>query len=145
MATKFITEVLKEINDNVGLLETDYKKVGNGGPLGILFTHAFTQEGKFNLPEGTPPFKESPEPQGMTPTPFISTIGKWGTFQRTDITPLRREYLFIQMLESVHPSEAKILVAVKDQNLTELYPNITREVVAKAGFIPEVKAEEVKK
>jgi hypothetical protein len=39
------------------------------------------------------------------------------------------------MLESIHPSEAKVLLAVKDQNLNKLYPKITRQLLVDAGMI----------
>jgi hypothetical protein len=43
-----------------------------------------------------------------------------------------------------HPNEAKIIIAIKDQKLTDLYPNITRKAVADAGFIPQLSSEELK-
>jgi hypothetical protein len=149
---KYITEVLKQINDDVSLFQTTFKKVGNGGPLATMFKHAFTSEGKFLLPDGEPPYKPNPNPIGMTPAIFQQEIRKWYVFCRRDLSAAKRETIFVQLCEALHPSEAKILIAVKDQKLTELYPNITRSVVADAGFIPplteaELKAEvaEVKK
>lgn len=145
---KYITEVLKEINDDLDLFSTTYKKNGNGGPLGKVFVHAFTPEGKFLLPEGTPPFKPDQAPMGMSPANFIQEVKKFYLFCRKDLTNTKRENIFIQLCEAVHPDEAKILVAIKDQTLTELYPNITKEVVAQAGFIKLPKEEapvEVKK
>jgi hypothetical protein len=38
-------------------------------------------------------------------------------------------------LESVHPSEAKLILAVKDQKLHKLYKKVTRKLVEEAGFI----------
>lgn len=140
--TKYINEVLKEINEDPSLLTTTYRKVGNGGPLGKLFMHAFTVQGKFLLPSGRPPFRPSGNPQGMTPAIFQQEIHKFTVFCRTDITASKREIIFVQLLESIHPTEADILIAVKDQELTKLYPNITRKVVADAGFIPPLTEQE---
>jgi hypothetical protein len=39
------------------------------------------------------------------------------------------------LLESLHPSESKVLIAVKDQCLNKLYPKITYSLVADAGMI----------
>lgn len=142
---KYITEVLKAINDDVSLFNTTYKKNGNGGPLGVMFKHAFTNEGKFLLPEGEPPFKPNPNPIGMTPAIFQQEISKWYVFCRRDLSSTKRETIFVQLLEALHPTEAKIVIAVKDQNLTSLYPNITREVVEQAGFIPPQDPTAVKK
>jgi hypothetical protein len=42
--------------------------------------------------------------------------------------------MFIQLLENVHPSEAKLVIAIKDQTITELYPNITLDKIVDSGF-----------
>ena len=34
-----------------------------------------------------------------------------------NLKPARREYLFIEMLESIHPQEAELLLQVKDKKL----------------------------
>lgn len=134
---KYITEVLKEINADPSLFQTTYKKFGDGGPLGTLFKHAFLPDQKFILPEGQPPFSPSKEPIGMTPSNMLSEIRRLYILTRNDLKATKRETIYIQMLESIHPDEAKILQHVKDQTLTKLYPNITAKVVADAGFIPQ--------
>ena len=48
---------------------------------------------------------------------------------------IKRESLFINILETLPPPEAEILVLVKDKRLTEKY-NITKELVAEA--YPEI-------
>ena len=40
---------------------------------------------------------------------------------------LQRESLFVTALESVSKQESELLIAIKDQTLNKLYPNITRE------------------
>lgn len=47
------------------------------------------------------------------------------------LSPLRRETMFINILEGLHPREAEILVLVKDKRLSEKY-KITLEVVKEA-------------
>ena len=44
---------------------------------------------------------------------------------------IRRETMFINILEGLHPLEAEILTLVKDKKLGEVY-NITKDVVAEA-------------
>jgi hypothetical protein len=132
---KYIPEILEECNKDVTLLE-NYKT--NAG-LKFIFEHAFLLEKKFILPEGDPPFKPDAAPIGMTPCNFTQETKKLYVFTaaRKDLKALRRETLFIQLLENIHPSEAKVLLAVKDQKLNKLYKNITAKVAAKYGFIPE--------
>ena len=44
---------------------------------------------------------------------------------------MRRESMYINILQGLHPLEAEILVLIKDGNLTDKY-NITREIVEEA-------------
>ena len=47
------------------------------------------------------------------------------------LTGLRRETMFINILEGLHPLEAEILILVKDKKLTDKY-KITKDVVSAA-------------
>ena len=47
------------------------------------------------------------------------------------MSSLRRETMFINVLQGLHPLEAEILILVKDKKLGEKY-KITKEVVAEA-------------
>ena len=131
---KHIPEILDECNKDITLL-ANYK--GNAA-LKFVFEHAFLAEKKFVLPEGDPPFKEDAAPIGMTPANFTQETKKLYVFTAArELKSLRRETLFIQLLENIHPTEAKVLLAIKDQKLNKLYKNITAKVAAKYGFIPE--------
>ena len=94
---------------------------------------AFDTEYKFNLPPGEPPYKIAPQPIGMTPATLRSEMRRMYVFTKfSEVTSkLRREQLFVQLLESVHPSEAKLLLAMKDQSVDLLYPKFTAEFVKK--------------
>jgi len=48
-----------------------------------------------------------------------------------NINGMRREVIFINMLQGLHPKEAELLVKVKDKKLTELY-NISFDIVKAA-------------
>ena len=47
------------------------------------------------------------------------------------MSTIRRETIFIQMLEGLHPKEAEIVIAVKDKNLEDMY-DVSFEVVEEA-------------
>ena len=49
----------------------------------------------------------------------------------SSLSGLRRETMFINILEGLHPLEAEILVLVKDKKLTDRY-KITKEIVSAA-------------
>ena len=126
---KYLTQMLAEINDNPKAIE-NYK---TEFLLKVVFAHSFLPNYKMKLPEGDPPFKPAAEPMGMTPTNLFSEARRFYVFCRED---LKREGLFISMLEGVHPDEAKVLIAMKEQKLTKMYPKITWKLVSDAGIIP---------
>ena len=129
--TPYINEILAEINANPALLSAKY---GDNAAVRTLLEYAFDPSKKFILPEGDPPFTPDAAPIGMSPSNFYQQIRKLYIFTRADLSANRREQLFIQMLESLHPTEAKVCLLVKDQNLTSAYPNITASLVASAGI-----------
>ena len=137
---KYVTQMLEEINSDPKAIEI-YK---NDAVLKLIFEYAFDPSKKMILPEGEPPFKPAAEPIGMTPTNLFGEMRRLYVFCRADLKPIKREGLFISMLEGVHPTEAEVLIAIKDQTLHKKYPKITRKLVTDAGFVPplEKKAKE---
>jgi len=129
--SKFITEMLTEIN-NDPKIASKYKE---NASLQFVFEFAFNPARKFLLPEGEPPFKKDAAPIGMSPANLHMEVKKFYIFTRKDLTQIRRESLFINLLESVHPTEAALLLAVKDQDLTRLYPKLTHKTLYDAGFV----------
>lgn len=137
---KYITEILDEINSDPKKIE-QYK--GNAA-LRFIFEYGFLTEKKFELPDGDPPYKKDSAPLGMTPANLYQEVRKLYVFCRKDLNAIRRESLFVQLLENLHPTEAELVLAIKDQKLTKKYPKITHKLVADAGFIPAPPAKEPK-
>ena len=130
---KYLTEMLDEINKEPKSIE----KYKDEFLLKVIFAHSFLPNYKFNLPEGEPPFKPAPEPMGMTETNLFVECKKFHKlFVDPALRPIKRESIFIGLLEHIHPEEAKIIIAVKDQKLHKLYPKITWKLVSDAGIIP---------
>lgn len=135
MAREYLIEILNEVNKDTSKLSA-YR---DNQALKFLFQYAFLPEQKFELPEGEPPFKADAAPIGMSPANFTQEMRRLYIFTKAQpLARLRREQLFIELLESVHPSEAKILCAIKDQTLDKMYKNITADLAADNGFIPRV-------
>lgn len=122
--TKFIWEILEEINKDTSKA-SNYRSFG---ALKIVLENNFNPSLKWLLPETTPPFRSSVEPSGMSPSNLHMEAKKFYIFRRADLKAPKREVLFIEMLERVGKEEANILLAIKNQTLTSLYPNITKEV-----------------
>jgi hypothetical protein len=111
--------------------------------LKTMFKCAFDTEYRFTLPDGAPPFKPAAQPIGMTRATLRQEMKRMVVFTKFGNVDkrLRREQLFVQLLEDLHPSEAKLLIAMKDQQLDTLYPKITAEFVKK--YFPDVLPEGV--
>jgi hypothetical protein len=133
---KYITQLLEDINDDPKKLEQYAKDQVYSNTLKVLFDNAFDPTKKWILPEGEPPFKPAAEPLGMTPSNLYGELRRLYVFTRADLHPVKRESLFISLLEGVHPSEADVLIAIKDQTLHKKYPKITRKLVESFGFVP---------
>lgn len=132
---KYIVELLTEINDEPKKLEQFMKDGSYNGILTVLLQYAFDPAKKWILPDGEPPFKQAPEPMGMTETNVYAELRRLYIFCRADLKPIKRESMFIGLLESVHPKEAEMFIAIKDQKLHKLYPKITRKLVESVGIV----------
>ena len=86
------------------------------------------------VPEGDVPYKENEVPIGTDHTSLRREYKHLYNFVKggnDGLSSLRRETMFIQMLEGLHPEEAKILCLVKDKCLQTKY-KLTYDVVAEA-------------
>lgn len=128
---KFIIEILQELDKDASKASTFV----NNKALTTALDFAFDTRKKFILPEGTPPFKPDAAPLGMSPGNLQMETQRFYVFARPDLLPTRREALFIQLLEGIHPTEAELVLAIKEQNLTALYPNLTYDVLKAAGLV----------
>jgi hypothetical protein len=138
---QYLTEALKTINEDPSLVS----KYKDDFLFKVICAHAFLPNFKFILPEGEPPFKPADQPMGMTDTNLNVECKKFHSlFCNANLKALKREQLFIGLLEAIHPEEAKVLIAVKDQKLTKLYPKITWKLVSDVGIIPAPPAKEKK-
>lgn len=88
---------------------------------------------KFDLPEGNAPFKEDTNPPEFSAGRIDNAIRilKLLTVE-SKLPKVKKEMKFIQLLESVNVKDAKIIVAMKDKNIQDLYPAITPVLVKKA-------------
>jgi hypothetical protein len=129
---QYLTEMLKEINDNPKAID----KHKDEFLLKVLFAHNFLPNYKMLLPEGDPPFKPADQPLGMTDTNLYTEARRMYVFCDATLKPMKREQLFVGLLEGIHPTEAEVIIAVKDQKLQKMFPKITWKLVSDAGIIP---------
>lgn len=121
-----VYEMLEAINNDI----SNIIKYKDNSSIKLVLQNNFDSNLKWDLPETTPPYKVSVEPLNMAPSNLSLEVRKFYIFRRKDLKPMKREQLFIQMLERLDRTEQQILLALKDQSLTKLYPNITKEAVS---------------
>jgi hypothetical protein len=110
-------------------------KHGNNGALRELLKYTYDPNIKFLLPPGNPPYKSVVD-SSENPTYLYGLIRKLYLFVEggnPNLNPQRREYLFIELLESVHPKEAEILLQMKDKKIkcNGLTYNLVKETFPK--------------
>ena len=99
--------------------------------LRTILQGAFHPGVKWLLPEGVPPFKKNDlvDLEGV----LYAEARKLYLFVeggKNDLKPLRRETLFVELLESLAPADADLLCAVKDKKIP--YKGITPQLVKEA-------------
>ena len=91
----------------------------DNGALREILKYAFHPDIKFLLPPGNPPYKSVVD-ETDNPTYLYGLVRKLYLFVEggnPNLNTTRREYLFIEMLESIHPFEAELLLQVKDKKI----------------------------
>ena len=94
-------------------------KHGDNGALKEILKYTYDPNIKFLLPPGNPPYKSVVD-ETENPTYLYGLVRKLYLFVEggnPNLKSQRREYLFIELLESIHPKEAEILLQVKDKKL----------------------------
>ena len=97
-----------------------------------LLKAAFDPKIKFDLPEGNPPYIKNEAPAGTEHTSLASEARKLYHFVvggNNQITKLKKETIFIQMLEGLHQDDAEVLMAIKNKTLNNAYKGLTANLV----------------
>jgi hypothetical protein len=88
---------------------------------------------EFNLPPGVPEYKASLSKEGMSPTSLQRQTTMMTYFVKKGkgdtLMPVKRERMFLQVLEGIHPKDAEILIAVKEKKFAGKYKGITKALV----------------
>ena len=103
-------------------------------PLRQILKGAFDPKIKWDLPEGTPPYSENDAPAGTEHTTLYTEARRLYYFVdgAATLSKTKKETMFIQMLESLHADDAKVLIAVKEKTLNKVYKGLTAECVKEA-------------
>lgn len=119
----------KKVADRAGIL------AHNDSPtMRKVLKYTFSDKITFDqLPEGAPPYKPNDlvDQENVlfaeTRRLYLFTDGG-----NPDLKQMRKEQLFVEILENVDSEDAKLLIGMKDKKLPDEYKGITKAVVQKA-------------
>ena len=101
----------------------------------MVLKGAFDPKIEWDLPPGTPPYIANEAPAGTEHT-FLEVEAKrlynFAKGGNNQLNQIRKETLFIQILEGLHSDEAKVLIDVKNKSLNKTYKGLTSEMVKEA-------------
>ena len=130
-----ISEVLRKVSN----AKTKQEKVNllrkyNSNALRQLLIINFDDSVISIVPEGEVPYTPNDAPAGTDHTRLEHEYrGLYRFFKGGAKLPsLKRESMFVQLLEGLHESEAELIILVKDGKLNQKYKRITKAVVSEA-------------
>lgn len=96
---------------------------------------AFDDTIVFTLPKGLPEYRDNLSNEGKAPTSLMRSTRQFTYYvQRGEgdkMQPMKREMLFLRLLEGIHPKDAKIVCAMKEKRLQEEYTALSKDLVKK--------------
>lgn len=80
------------------------------------------------LPKGAPPYTPNPEPKDslINKSTTLRYFVSGGPGEK--LPAMRREAMFIELLESVHEKDAQLIIWAKDKQLAQKYKGITKKL-----------------
>ena len=136
----FVHEILEQVSkQRTKAKKIDALKEHRSDALVSLLIWNFDDTVISMLPNGEVPYERSEVPLGTDHTSLRKEYRNLYHFVKggnDSLSKTRRESMFIQMLEGLHPTEADILCLVKDKQLQSVY-KINRTLIEEA--YPDIK------
>lgn len=137
---KQIFEILRELDGKDASARIAILRSNDSPTLRMVLVQNFDPTITYKLPEGEPPFKKQVVPIGYTENNLYADTRRLGYLFINPPKTIRKaqlEGLFISLLESLHPNECVVLLAVKDKKLSKVF-NVTLDDVRQAfpGLLP---------
>ena len=134
------TPLFSEILSKVSKLKSKKEKVTylqqyNTDSLRMVIKSSFDPKVKWALPPGEVPFITNDAPVGTEHNVLSYEARKLYHYiegGNNQLTQNKREMMFVQLLEGLHPDEAEIVVAAKDKVLHQKYKGLSVNVVKEA-------------
>lgn len=97
-----------------------------------LLKAAFDPKIQWDLPEGDPPYIKNEAPAGTEHTSLFSESKRLYHFVvggNNTINKLKKETMFVQMLEGLQEKDAEVLLNIKNKKLNNAYKGLTAQMV----------------
>ena len=132
--------LVSEILDKFEVAKTREEKIavlkGNvNDPLLVLLRLNYDHMLKMDLPEGEPPFrKDIDKPIGYSESSLQLELRRFYVWlePKTNLPKIKKESLFVNMLEGIHWTEAEALCLAKDRKLQTKYKSLKEDIVREA-------------
>ena len=131
--------LMHEVLQKVSNAKTKKEKIAllkeyNTQALRSLFIINFDDTVISMLPPGDVPYKPNDAPEGTEHTLLEKEARLLHHFFKggSNVSQVKREQMFVQMLEGLSSGEAEALVLAKDKKITSKYKRITKAVVQEA-------------
>ena len=131
-----LSEILRKVSnaktkaEKIKLLRTN-----NSAALRSLLIWNYDDSIESMIPEGEVPYTPNDAPVGTDHTRLEHEYRGFYRFCRggdNRLKPVKRESMFIQLLEGLAAEEAELLCLVKDGKMTDKYKRITKAVISEA-------------
>ena len=138
--TLLLSEVLRKVSN----AKTKDEKIkilrdNNSPALRALLIWNFDDSIESAIPDGDVPYTPNDAPAGTDHSRLSHEYRGFYRFCKggdNRLSDMKRESMFIQMLEGLHKDEAELVCLVKDGNLNKGYKRITKAVVS--GAFPQI-------
>lgn len=139
MIQKGLYEILESIDKARGEAEKLRLLAKYSSPaLKAIIGHAYDPNVKWALPDTDPPYKPMPKENDQQGRLFTEIRRFYVFLEGTNnLKPHKREQLFIELLESIDPDDAKLMCSIKNKKLPfksitpalikKAYPNLTKD------------------
>ena len=131
-----LSEILRKVsNAKTKKEKVDLLRKNNSSALRQLLIINFDESIISLMPEGDVPYTPNDAPIGTDHSRLEQEYrGLYRFFKGGDnrINSLKRETMFVQLLEGLHQDEAELVVLAKDGGLNKKYKRITKAMVSEA-------------
>lgn len=137
MKNPYIYEILHAVsNAETTEQKLELLKEHNSLALRDVMRAAFDDTIIFTLPKGLPKYKSSLSTEGLAPADLRRETHRLTYFVKggkgDSLTQLKRESMFLSLLEGIHPEDAEIIGLCKEKNLQSKFPGISKDLVKAA-------------